>query len=229
MKIIYDFDGTLTPRPIPKFKILEKCGINDEEYYKMFRELKISIQKNNLNLFEVFYNAFLKILKEAKINPTVDNLSYGSLDIEYNKGLIKFLKYTVDNNINNYLLSSGMKDYLNNTEVAKYFKEIYGTTFKLENDNYVVDYLMTDENKVSVIKSITKGNCKDVIYIGDGLTDLPAMEYVKNNGGISIFLVHNNDILNKIDQSRYISFLTKPDYSSDSELFQYVENILKRK
>ena len=26
--IIYDFDGTLTPYPMPKLEILEKCGIN---------------------------------------------------------------------------------------------------------------------------------------------------------------------------------------------------------
>ena len=28
-KIIYDFDGTLTPFSIPRFSILEKCGYED--------------------------------------------------------------------------------------------------------------------------------------------------------------------------------------------------------
>ena len=28
-KIVYDFDGTLTPFPIPRLSILEKCGYDE--------------------------------------------------------------------------------------------------------------------------------------------------------------------------------------------------------
>ena len=38
-KIIYDFDGTLTPFSIPRFSILEKCGYEDAGYFsKCFKK-----------------------------------------------------------------------------------------------------------------------------------------------------------------------------------------------
>ena len=37
--IVYDFDGTLTPFSLPKFEILEKCGMKDGAYNPLFLEL----------------------------------------------------------------------------------------------------------------------------------------------------------------------------------------------
>lgn len=37
--IIYDFDRTLTPYSLPKFEILEKCGMKGAAYNPHFLEL----------------------------------------------------------------------------------------------------------------------------------------------------------------------------------------------
>ena len=216
MKIIYDFDGTLTPYPIPKYKILEKCGIQEKDYYSLIKEIKNQALLDDNNMFEMFYTSFLEILKTHKVKINNQNLSYGADNLEYNKGLLEFLEYTANNQIENYIVSSGIKVYLEKTKIAKYFKEIYGTTFKDEN----IDYLMTDDDKVGIIKSICNDNCTDTIYIGDGLTDCKAFQYVYNHGGKTIYINHKHDF--NMSHGSYISYVANPDYSLNNSLARYI-------
>ena len=52
-KIIYDFDGTLTPFSIPRFSILEKCGYEDGALNpKFLNEVKTMMKNENLDLYD---------------------------------------------------------------------------------------------------------------------------------------------------------------------------------
>ena len=61
------------------------------------------------------------------------------------------------------------------------------------------DILMNDKKKVIGIKKILESlnieddDCRELIYIGDGLTDLDAMEFIKKHGGITIFVCQDLD------------------------------------
>lgn len=129
------------------------------------------------------------------------------------------------------MISSGLKVYLEKTKVAKYFKEIYATTFYYnEKKEFLnIKYLMSNENKVEAIENIIKDNktCKNIIYIGDGLTDYDAMKYVKENGGTSILVYHDqkDPCINELTSKGVTTFVTKADFSLDSELFQYVKKL----
>ena len=102
--------------------------------------------------------------------------------------------------------------------------------------NISIDYLMNDKNKVEAIKDIIKitGNkqddCQNIIYIGDGFTDYYAMEYVKRNGGTTIFVYRNknNQDLKRLKDENVISFSTYADFSCDSQLSKFIKNILKK-
>ena len=54
--IIYDFDGTLTPYPIPKLEILEKCGINKGLNNKDFlNKINNYSKKKNIDNYTALY------------------------------------------------------------------------------------------------------------------------------------------------------------------------------
>lgn len=227
--IIYDFDGTLTPFPIPKFDFLEACGFKDGLRNK---ELNIKVNnrsvEKNISKFQALYEEVLACLKENNYELNDETFSIGCKDVIYNEGVEEFLEYLNNNNVDNYLLSSGIKVFLEHTSVGKYFKEIYATTFKYENGQLIdVDYLMSPRNKVDAIKDIMKKNgmrdCSDIIYIGDGMTDFHAMEFVINNNGTSIFVYGDNskDGLEQIND--VVSFRTRADYRLDKELFKYIK------
>lgn len=185
--IIYDFDGTLTPYALPKFEILEKCGLKHGAHNPYFLELSQKRAKEaNIDLYKALYDIYFETIKNAGFKLTDENFSLGYDKVDYNPGVREFLNMLYQNNINNYLLSSGVKVFLEKVSISPYFQEIYATIFTYDQNDEAngIEFLMSDKNKVIAIKEILKKNginneeCSNIIYIGDGLTDYYAMKYI---------------------------------------------------
>ena len=234
-KIIYDFDGTLTPYPIPKFPILKKCGYENGALTEEFiKEVKCRMNSENMDLYTAFYKTMFDKMIDNNLDIIDDSLVFGANNIEYNEGVINFLEHLYKNNINNYVLSSGLKVYLEKTKISPFIREFYGTTFIYDNNKIIdFDILMNDKKKVDGIKhilnslEISDDNCYDLIYIGDGLTDLDAMKFVKDHGGITIFVYKNLEDVNldEIKNNSIVDYCFKADYSKNSELSNFINNI----
>lgn len=238
--IIYDFDGTLTPYALPKFEILEKSGMKDGAHNPQFLELSQKKSKDeNIDLYKAMYDTYFEIIKNAGFNLIDENFSLGYNNVDYNNGVIEFLKMLYQNNISNYLLSSGVKVFLEKISISPYFKEIYATIFTYNQDNEAngFEFLMSDKNKVTAIKEILRKNginnedCSNVIYMGDGFTDYYAMKYIKEHGGTSIFVYKdlNSKDMNSIKEKGVVDFYTEADFSKNSDLYNYVKELCKIK
>ncbi len=238
--IIYDFDGTLTPFSLPKFEILEKCGMKDGAHNHQFLELaKKRVRDENIDLYTAIYEEYFETIRSAGFRLIDENLSFGYDNISYNKGVIEFLKMFSENNISNYLLSSGVKVFLEKVSISSYFKEIYATIFTYDQNSEAngFKFLMSDKNKVVAIKEILRKNgidnedCSNVIYIGDGFTDYYAMKYIKEHGGTSIFVYQdlNCKDMKSIKGKNLVDFYTKTDFSQNSELNNYVRELCEIK
>ena len=238
--IIYDFDGTLTPYKLTKFQILERCGLPEGAFNPKFLEMvERKAKDENIDVYTATQSVFLELIRNANLPLTDESFSLGANNIDYNKGVEEFLMFLKDNNIHNYLLSSGLKSYLGKTIIANYFDKIYATTFTYNNNGEAtgIDYLMNDKNKVKAIKEILKmhgkqeTDCRNVIYIGDGFTDYYAMEYVKRNKGTSIFVYRDkeNDELKRLEDKDIISYSTFADFSYNSDLTNYIKKLCIRK
>jgi hypothetical protein len=71
---------------------------------------------------------------------------------------------------------------------------------------------------------------RNMIYIGDGLTDVPCMKLVKSNNGQSIAVFNKCE---KITASRLmaeerVNFITEADYTVGSELDGIVKTIIEK-
>lgn len=231
--IVYDFDGTLTPYPMPKLEVLEKCGLEGGVSNRNFLSSALKKSKEEqIDLYESFYSVAFATIKKSKIELTDDNISLGSDKVVYNKGVIDFLKELKNSNIDNYLLSSGMKVFLERTKVAEYFKKIYATTFTYDNEKKIngVDFLMSDQNKEVVMKEILKENnikeddCKNIIYIGDGLSDYYVMKYVKEHGGetILVYLDSDKKEVLAMKEKGVVTKAYEANFSKDSNLYNEV-------
>lgn len=235
---IYDFDGTLTPYSLPKFEILQKSGMKDGALNPMFLELskKEAVDKN-VDLYTAMYNVYFKIIKDAGLKLSDENFCLGYDNVSYNDGVVEFLNMLCDNDIDNYLLSSGIKVFLEKVSISSYFKEIYATIFTY-NQNFEVngiEFLMSDKNKVTAIQQILQKNkikdedCSNVVYIGDGFTDYYAMKYIKEHGGTSIFVYKNfdNKDMKSIREKNVCDLYFEADFSQNSKLYSYVKKMCK--
>ena len=238
---IFDFDGTLTTETWPKFWVwVKKFGYNgiqrNDELEKALTEYRKLNTGNELETFFAFFNDLLVNNNEIL---TYEELMEGEQFIQYNPGVIEFVKNT---NTKNYIVSGGLREFLQNLKIAKYFDEIYGTPIKHNGEGLIsgIGEVMTDDKKILAIQDILRRNqrqgndCRNVNYIGDGSTDAIAMRFVHNNGGKAIFVHqpnkddkfyhYNNRIYQTLNRDGIVDFCCVADYRDGTML----SNILQK-
>lgn len=227
MVVIYDFDGTLTPYSLPQYEIIKKCGYDEEKLMNRIAE-KLT---NSEGLYEAYYKCYIEILLENNILLTKENVCLSADKIEFNNGVIEYFKnfQSQITGVQHYIVTSGIKDYVDKTVIRKFVDGVYGVTFNEENGIYKdIDILLTDKKKVDVIKQVQKDNneTNNIIYFGDGLTDSFAFEYVNSIGGKNVFIATKNESIETYKQLNVKGIIDKcfePDFSMDSELSKYIQ------
>lgn len=162
-----------------------------------------------------------------------------------------------------YLMSGGFIDIARGTSVAKYFKRTWGCELQYDDDGEIefIKRQMTHTEKTRYLFYISKGinqeNEQDliydyidlseeeihiplnqVIYIGDGTSDIPCFTVMNQHGGFA-FGVHSDDRSGdkwvnreEITPSQKLSNLVPANYEEDSEtmrsLFLAMESIAKK-
>lgn len=227
MVIIYDFDGTLTPYSLPQYEIIKKCGYNEEMLMNRIEE-KLT---NSKSLYEAYYKCYIEILLENNILLTKANVCLGADKVEFNNGVIEYFKnfQSQTTGVKHYIVTSGIKDYVDKTVIRKLVDGVYGVTFNEENGIYKdIDMLLTDKKKVDFIKQVQKDNqeTNNIIYFGDGLTDGFAFEYVHSIGGKNVFIATKKESMEMYKQLNVKGIIDKyfePDFSMSSKLSKYIQ------
>ncbi len=149
-----------------------------------------------------------------------------------------------------YLISGGFVDIPRHTPLAQYFKRMWGCEFHY-GETGAIEFIkkqMTHSEKTRYLYYISKGiedsqNEKDlisnyrdlstddlhiplgqVIYIGDGASDIPCFDVIKQYGGMSIGIYPDGDsaddwdYLENVRDSQKLSNLVPASYEEDSEL-----------
>lgn len=231
--IVYDYDGTLTDDPMPQFKILELSGMKGGAQSPEFMALvKKVMTQQKVTVYEAMIEVILDTVRDAGFQLIDGNIGMGANERRYNPGVQGFLKNLKDRGVRNYLLSSGSKAYLEQTEIAPYFEAIYASTLAYDSNGEVVgiEHVMTDAEKPVALQEIAmaiNGSPDDfdgILYMGDGPTDVPAMKYVKGHGGKTV-LFQPKDSKPWADTSM-IDFVSSPDFKEGNELSNYIEGLL---
>lgn len=230
MIIIYDFDGTLTPYSLPQYEILRQTGYTDEILMKRINK---EIENGNaVGIYDSYYKCYRDILRENGIIMSRNNICLGAKNVKFNNGVIEYFKkfQSSKTGIKHYIVTSGIKDYIEETAISKLVDGIYGVTFKKENEMLEdIDFLLTDEKKVEVIRRIQSENneTQEIVYFGDGLTDKFAFEYVHSIGGKNIFILSNEkskENYKKLNINQIIDECFDSDFSIDSKISKYIES-----
>lgn len=232
---IFDFDGTLTTETWPKFWVwVKKFGYNGAQRNDELENALAEYRKLNTgNELETFFGFFNDLLVNNNEILTYEELMEGEQFIQYNLGVTEFIKSA---NTRNYIVSGGLREFLQNLKIAKYFDGIYGTPIQHDKAGLIcgIGEVMTDDKKILAIQDILRRNhrqrndCHNVNYIGDGSTDAIAMRFVHNNGGKAIFVHqpnkedkfyhYNNRIYQTLNQDGIVDFCCVADYRDKSML-----------
>ncbi len=255
MAICYDFDKTLSPDDMQAFTLIPSFGIDKDEFWTASNQLaKDNLMDNNLAwMYELIkYSQFKgKSLKREYFN------SVGK-DVKLYKGVKSWFgrmtRYADKKGIDleHYIISSGLKEIIEGSEIAENFKRIYASTYMYSNDGIAIwpAQAINYTNKTQFIFRIAKGCLEEydekvndsmldsqlrvpyenIVYIGDSATDIPCMRLVKSKGGYSIGVFDqikdNRARVYKLFNDSRISFYAPANYSSDSEISRYMKQII---
>lgn len=257
--LIYDFDGTLSPGNMQEFDFLKAIGIkNKNAFWKENNEL---IKKHEASNILCYMKLMLDKAHAARVSVKRQKFIDFGKSIELYNGveewfdLINQLGKDEGVIIQHYINSSGLKEMIEGTTIAKKFKEIYACSFMYEDDVAVwpavavdftakTQFLFMINKGISNISENAKVNefkaederpvpFKHMIYFGDGETDIPCMKLIKQQGGNSIAVYKPKNqkkkkCAEKLVQENRVNFACPADYSKGSEIYNIVHAIIKQ-
>ena len=259
--ICYDFDGTLSPLNMQEYGFFLGLPKTDRKTFwhrsnsaakaegadPILRYMKMMIDEARQ------YGGTSKMTRQAFKD-------YGK-GVKYFKGVetwfkrIKKYGASVGVTVNHYIISSGLKEMVEGTSIGKYFKQIYACSFLYENDvavwpaqvvNYTTktQYLFRinkgdeDISSSSVVNSYIEHRARPVpfenmIYIGDGETDVPCMRVVKAQGGYSIAVYNprksnGKGVAEKLFREGRVNYVIPANYLENTLMDKVVKGIIKK-
>ena len=250
--IMYDFDKTLATTDMQNFSFIPALGLSSEEFWGSVADFtKESGMENILSYMYVM----IEKCRENNIPLTKEYLNKLGKEVKFFEGVTTWFKrinaYAEELGIEveHYILSSGTKEIIEGTSIAKEFKNIYACEFYYD-ENGLAKWPKIAINytyKTQFVFRISKGaldindnvtiNTKianrripyeNMIYIGDGLTDIPCMTLVKDKGGksIAVYPKGMKEKVNLLYEEGRVNYICRGDYSSNSDIEKIVKLLI---
>ena len=155
--------------------------------------------------------------------------------------------------VEHYVISSGLREIIEGSGIAQEFREIYACEFYY-NENGDACWPKLDvnfTNKTQFVYRINKGILDvsrdkelndsmpddskrvpftNMIYMGDGLSDVPCMKMMRAYGGqaIAVYQASNRQGVEKLLADGRVDFIFPADYREGMELDRAVRDILRK-
>lgn len=244
--IMYDFDKTLCTKDMQEYSFIPNLGMDANAFWSEANKLR-NIDKMDQVLTYMYL--MVKKTNDLGYHVTREYLNKMGENIELYTGVINWFerinKYGMEHGIKieHYIISSGVKEIIEGSVIGKYFKKIYASEFYYDEHRHAVwpKIAINYTNKTQFLMRINKGildisnddgvNKKmsdeekripftNMIYIGDGLTDVPCMKLTKDGGGVSIavYTDKSKNIANTLEEEGRINYLVPADYSENSKI-----------
>ena len=254
--LVYDFDGTLTPQPMQEYTVLPHIGIRPAEFWARVNRDALLTQSDTML---VYMRHIIEELDKGHIRVTRRDLSKMASRIKYFPGVetwfTRMTRYVRRQSggrvkLRHYLISAGQKEILDGASIRKHFKRIYASEYHF-NDEGIATFpklLVTGTMKTQFLFRINKGREKitesiddhmpegerpipfhNMIYVGDGMTDVPSMALTKKSGGHTVAVYQRGkgrEVCVKLLQAGRADFIASADYRAGSRLTHRVELLL---
>ena len=212
LAIIYDFDGTLAPGNMQDRQFIPDIGMTTSEFWE---EVDALAEQNHADGILTYMYVMLEKARSAGIPVRREDLVARSREIDFFPGVEDWFdrinSYGAERgvNIEHYVISSGNSEIIEGTPIADRFSRIYASKFLYDGDGFAVwpAVAINFTTKTQYLFRINKGAhdwrdssiinryvpqserpvpFENMVYIGDGETDVPCFRLVKDLGGLSI-------------------------------------------
>lgn len=256
--LVYDFDGTLSPRPMQEYAFLPQIGVDPVEFWKETNRIAVAEGADPLI---TYMHLLYKKAKAAGIRIDREDLVKQGADVELFEGvetwfdeIEEYVKIRAESHgieLRHYLISSGLTEIIEGTKIYPRFHNVFASEYWFE--AYDLPYpkrVITDTGKTQYLFRINKGiedlgqninehmnealrpiPFSNMVYFGDGDTDVPSMAVTRKNGGHAI-AVHPpgkaSDKCVDLFKAGRVDFFAGADFTRGSDLFKRTCLLLDR-
>ncbi|MEE0958278.1 MAG: haloacid dehalogenase-like hydrolase [Ruminococcus sp.] len=253
--IMYDFDRTLCTRDMQDYSFIPSLGMTEGEFWSMTNEFG---RQEHMDSVLAYMYSMVHMSKEKNMPLKRQKLVEMGKSVEFFQGVEQWFDRITSYGesrgvqVEHYVISSGMKEIIEGSRISGKFKSIFACEFLYDESGAAV-WPKTDvnyTNKTQFVYRINKGvldvaNDVDLnrsmpedskrvpfcnmIYIGDGLSDVPCMKMMKAYGGYSIAVYQQRDskVQELLNKDR-VDFIYPADYTDGSGLDGTVKNIITK-
>lgn len=207
--IAYDFDGTLAPGNMQEYDFIPALKMKSKQFWEEVKELALRQEAD-----EILAYMWLTLSKAAAAQVPVrkDDFRTFGAGITLFPGVLSWFDRINEYGrargcrVDHFIISSGLREMIEGTPIAKRFRKIYGSGFMFDH-NGVASWpavAMNYTTKTQYLFRINKGSLdvhdntvintfvpkekrpipfENMVFIGDGVTDVPCMRLVKDQGG----------------------------------------------
>ncbi len=255
MAIVYDFDGTLAPGNLQENSFIPDIGMEPADFWKEVNQLAKSQGADPILMYMYL---MLEKARAARRSVRPEDFRKRGETIRFFEGVEAWFdridQYGKGANVNiqHYIVSSGNSEIIEGTKIASKFKKIYASKFLIDENNVACwpALAINFTTKTQFIFRINKGAhdvsddreinqfvdlkerpvpFQNMVYIGDGETDVPCFRLVKDLGGLAIVVYRpytknaREKAKNFIHDGR-VNCAASADYTEGKELDQIVKN-----
>ncbi len=251
--IMYDFDKTLSPRDMQEYAFIPGVGMDVDAFWQ---ECLQTMLKNNMDQILAYMYVMLR-KAGGKMLLNRDEFHKLGRSVELFPGVgtwfgrVNRYAAKLGLTVEHYIISSGLKEIIEGTRIADRFKAIYAAEFCYDERGVPVWPAMAVNytSKTQFLFRINKGILSvtenrelneftpeskrrvpfsNMIYIGDGLTDVPCMKLTKVNGGhsIAVYQGERSETVDRMLLNGRVDYVSHADYQKDGPMETVVKLIL---
>ena len=256
--LVYDFDGTLSPKPMQEYAFLPQLGIDPQEFWAECTRVS---KAERADALITYMHLLYKKAKEKGVRIDRADLVAQGREVELYPGVerwfdamhayVKKHAASAGITVKHYLVSSGLTEIIEGTKIYKNFANVFASEYWF--DVYDLPFpkrVISDTGKTQFLFRINKGiedlgesinahmpedqrpiPFSNMIYFGDGDTDVPSMALLKKNGGHAIAVHDPSESAGKcvdLFKAGRCDFYAGADYSKGSDLFKRTCLLLDR-
>ena len=254
--LLYDFDKTLCTTDMEDYSFIPALGMTPPDFWKIANDFG---RENHMDGLLAYMYTMIEECRRRDIRLDREFLIRCGRAVELFPGVrewfgrINAFGAEQGVEVEHYVLSSGLTEIIEGTGIFHEFKKVYACEF-LYNEAGLASWPKLDvnfTNKTQFIYRINKGVLDvsddrrlnssmpddsrrvpftNMIYVGDGLSDVPCMKMTRAYGGqaIAVYQDSNRQAVEELLSRRRVDFIFPADYRQGTGLDETVKNIIRK-
>lgn len=254
--LLYDFDKTLCTTDMEDYAFIPALGYTPAEFWSKANTFG---RDNRMDGLLAYMYTMIQECAAQNIKLDRAFLNHCGESIQLFPGVrewfarINAFGESLGVQVEHYVISSGLREIIEGSGIAQEFREIYACEFYY-NENGDACWPKLDvnfTNKTQFVYRINKGILDvsrdkelndsmpddskrvpftNMIYMGDGLSDVPCMKMMRAYGGqaIAVYQASNRQGVEKLLADGRVDFIFPADYREGMELERTVRDILRK-